>query len=68
MNKHRKNERDWEKLRVILATQYNASGKAKRKTIPKDLILLDIDLKTKKLVRDEALIEQAMKAWQPIKA
>ena len=67
LHSHRSTERDWEKIRVILSTQYNAAG-PKRKVKPKDLIQLDIDRKTNKFVRDEELIKKVLKAWQPIKA
>ena len=68
LHSHRSSERDWEKVRMILATQYNAVPGKRRRVKPKDMVKLDIDAKRVRYERDQELIEQALRAWQPIKA
>ena len=67
LNYHRQNERKWEHTRLLASSVYNASGRAKRKVKPRDIITLDIDRKPKKFEYDQDVIDKALKAWKPIK-
>ncbi|MFO8021529.1 MAG: hypothetical protein R6U65_03610 [Perlabentimonas sp.] len=68
LNYQRERERQWEQTRLMVATMYNASGRAKRRVKPQDIITLDIDHKSRRIEYDQELIEKIMKAWKPIKA
>lgn len=68
LNHIRKSERIWEQTRLLVASQYNASGHVKRRVKPKDIIELSFDNKVKRFEYDEEYIRKALEAWKPIKA